>query len=128
MSAVTSGCHGTENMPKGHEIASASSPDGASKAFVWFPELSGLGATVSQPYQVWVQYLRGSKDRRLVFEADRTDGVRLTWKDIGTLEICYAPPSHIYRFLNFFEYAEEKSPGLYQVEILLRKVPKLGDC
>jgi hypothetical protein len=117
-----------DKLPDGHELAAQVSPDRLSRAFVWGPELGGgLGATVSQPYQVWLQSQQGEKQRALILEADKTDGVRLAWKSPGELEICYGP-SQIIRFRNFFVVAERDSPQIYKVEILLRRVSKLGDC
>jgi hypothetical protein len=128
---VLVGCgYGSEKIPKGHEIAAETSPDGYSRAFVWFPKLSGLlGATVSQPYQVWIQYLQGNREQRLIFKADRTEGVKLTWKGPRELEICYGP-ARISEFRNFFDYAEQgwQPRQLYQVEIVLRRVGKLAEC
>jgi hypothetical protein len=116
-----------DRLPTGHEAAAQLSPDGLSRAFVWVPELGGLGATVSQPYQVWLQSQRGEKQQTLIFEADKTDGVRLAWKSPGELEVCYGP-SQIARFRNFFVVADRDSPQIYRVEVLLRRVQKLSDC
>lgn len=125
---VVVGCgYGPEAIPKGREIGTAIAPDGYSRAFVWYPDLTGLGATVSQPYQVWIQYLRGDGQRKLIFEAEETNGVKLTWRTTRQLEICYGP-SHIYKFLSFFEYGERHSQQTYEVEVVLRKMEKLADC
>jgi hypothetical protein len=125
---VSAGCGNRDDKPaKGQEGLSKAAPDGASRAFVWLPQLGGLGATVSQPYQVWIQSLRGDKDTQLVFEADKTDGVQLGWNGPTELEICYIA-AQITRFRNFFVLAAENSPQIYRVEIVLRKVPKLDDC
>jgi hypothetical protein len=114
-----------KELQEGSAVAIQTAPDELSKAFVWLPELGGLGATVSQPYQVWMQ--KGEKQRALIFEADKTDGIRLTWKSSSELEICYKQ-AQITHFLNFFVVAEQDSSQIYQVEIVLRKVQKLSDC
>jgi hypothetical protein len=120
-------------LPTGHEVMSMTAPDGYSRAFVWKPDASG-GATGSQAFQVWIQYLRADKDkmignnvRRLVFENERTNGVKLAWKTPRELEICYGP-SIIFRFLNTFEYYEKHNKQGYEVEIILRKERTLADC
>lgn len=115
-------------FPKGKEIASSSAPDGGSRAVVWAVEtLELLGATNSQVYEVWVQLLTGDKPQELILRADRTEGLKVTWRDSRTLEICYGP-SHITDFRNFFEYGEQHSQKLYQVEISLRRANRLDDC
>jgi hypothetical protein len=117
-----------EQLPKGHEVSSTTSPDGLSRAFVWMPEQSGLlGATESQPYELWVQYLKGEQTRALLLKADRTEGVRVTWKSPRELEVCYGP-SQIYYLHNFFYYGTEQSRQLYSIEVLLRRVSILADC
>jgi len=115
----------TEKLPDGHEITVKTAPDGLSKAFVWLPDLGGFGATVSQPYQVWMQ--KGEEQKVLIFEADKTGGVHLAWKARNELEICYER-AQITHFRNFFVVAEPDLPQIYKVEIVLRKVQKLGDC
>ena len=115
-------------------------PDGLSRAFVWVPKMgSVLGATLSQPYEVWLEgrkgeMVRGMKGqqgemvREMVFQAIRTDGVCLAWRAPRELEICYESGTHIGHFNNLFVVAEEHSPDIYEVEIILRKVQKLSDC
>jgi hypothetical protein len=121
-------CHRDDKLASGHEVLTQAAPDGASRAFVWLPELSGgLGATISQPYQVWMQSLRDNKEMQLVFEADKTAGVHLGWTGSNQLEICYAT-AQIFRFQNFFTVAKEGSPEIYDVDITLKKVPKLEEC
>jgi hypothetical protein len=114
-----------KELQEGRVVAVQTAPDGLSKAFVWLPELGGLGATVSQPYQVWMQ--KGEKQRALIFEADKTDGVRLAWKSPSELAVCYQH-AQITHFINFFVVAEQDSWQIYEVEIVLRKVQKLSDC
>src|SRR5580698_661384 len=81
------GCRSAaDSPPNGHEISAASSPDGLSRAFVWAPELSNaLGATISQSYQVWLQSQRGANPEALIFDGDKTDGVRLMWRNASAL-------------------------------------------
>jgi len=64
----------------------------------------------------------------MVFQAIRTEGVRLAWRAPRELEICYKSGAHIGHFNNFFVVAEEHSREIYSVEITLRKVHKLSDC
>lgn len=116
-----------ESSLKGYEVDAQVAPDQRSKAFIWLPELGGLGATISEPHQVWMQGLQGEKQKSLIFEADKTDGVRLRWTAATELEICYAQ-AQIFHFRNFFVMVEIFSPQIYQVEIILRKAPKLDDC
>lgn len=114
-----------EKLPRGHEVAAQTSPDGLSKAFVWLPELGGLGTTVSQPYQVWIQ--KGEKQKELIFEADKTDWIRIAWKAPSELEICY-DQAQITHFRNLFVVLEQNSSQTYEVEIVLRRVQKFSDC
>lgn len=123
-----SGCGtSTEKLPAGHEASSQSAPSGQSRAFVWVPELGELGATVSQPYQVWMQSLQGEKQETLVWEADKTDGVRVSWKAPDVLEVCYGQAQITY-FRNHFISVGRNSPQIYKAEIVLKKVAKLDDC
>jgi hypothetical protein len=129
VAAVACGCGvQSEALPSGREVTSVMSPDGVSRAFVWIPTTSGfLGATSSEPYQVWIQYLQGEKKQQLVFEAAQTDGISVTWRSVQQLEICYGFSS-VYKFHNLFEHAEQHSQKLYEVEVLLRRADKLTDC
>jgi hypothetical protein len=126
---AVSGC-GTrgEALSAGREIASVASPDGASRLLIWMPERADfLGATSSDVYQVWMQYLQGDKPRKLMFEATKTDGVAVAWLTDRKIEICYGP-TNINKFRNTFVYAEENTSGIYEVEILLRRVDALAMC
>lgn len=117
-----------EKLPAGHEATAQTALDGISRAFVWVPQLSGgLGATVSQPYQVWLQSLQKDKAKSLILEADKTEGMHLAWKAPNRLEICYGDAQITY-FRNFFVVAEEDSPSIYQVEITLKRANKLDEC
>lgn len=116
-----------DKLPAGKEESSQTAPSGLSRAFVWIPALSELGATVSQPYQVWMQSLQGEKLMTLIWEADKTDGVRVSWKTPDVLEICYGK-AQITRFHNYFISVEQNSPQIYEAEIVLKRVAKLGDC
>lgn len=122
------GCGDSSNsLTRGKEVSSAVAPDARSRAFVWYPQQSGLGATNSQPFEVWIKYASGDDKLRRVFSAERTAGVRLKWIDPRTLEICYGP-SYVLKFENFFDHGEQHSQDLYHVEILLRRVSKLTEC
>ena len=133
LTAALVSCGGTSGEPaKGRQLDSATAPDGEGRAFVWLPELGGfLGATQSQPFEVWIQYLKSRKPQSLVFKAIHTAGVRLKWVDARTLEICYGV-SHISYMRNYFDYAEEDwqqhGKSMYSVEVLLKRVPQLADC
>ena len=96
---------------------------------MWLPDRFGpFGATASQPYQVWLQSLQLKQGtRELIYEATRTDGVRLAWKAPTVLEICYAQ-AQITLFRNYFSVAEESPGQIYEVEILLKRALKIGDC
>jgi hypothetical protein len=124
-----SGCSDRHaRAPTGSEQLSTVAPDGSSRAFVWLPESGGyLGATVSPPYQVWLQSSRYKEDESLILAADKTTGLRLYWSGTNELVICYVK-AQISRFRNFFVVAKDSSPEIYSVEVLLRKVAKLDDC
>lgn len=114
-------------VPPGSEVFSALSPDGAFRAKVWIPKLSGgLGATISQSYQVWIQETSGT-DKQLVLEGNKSDGFRLLWTSGGNLEICYAD-AQVYKFKNKYVVASETSRDVRIVEVVLRRVPDLRQC
>lgn len=118
------------SMPNdGKEAIVAASPDAAYKAVVWLPDVEGFGATVSQSVQVWLERSKSSPERRLVFEADKTDGVRLVWTKANELQICY-PEAQISRFNNRYISVERLDglPNAKTVEIILKRVSKLTDC
>jgi len=126
---AVSGCGSRgETLSAGREVAAVSSADGVSRMLVWMPERAGfLGATDSDVYQVWLQYSRGTKPQELMFEATKTDGVAVTWLTDRRVEICYGP-TNINKFSNIFVYAEQSTPGIYKVEIVLRRVDTLAMC
>jgi hypothetical protein len=120
--------HRWEKPEEGTQLASATAPGGASRAFVWQLEMDGLGATVSQPYQVWMQSLHGEPHNKMIFEADKTEGVRLAWKGPRELEICYGA-AQINRFLNYYYVSPVGNSGeMDKVEIRLRRADKLANC
>ncbi len=115
-------------MSTGREVAAVSSPDGVSRMLVWMPERAGfLGATAPDVYQVCIQYSRGTKPLELMFDATKTDCVALTWLTVCRVEICYGP-TNINKLGNLFVYAERSTPGIYKVEIVLRRVDVLTMC
>jgi hypothetical protein len=123
------GCgNDTNRLQEGTQSNSQVAPDGLGRSFIWLPKgTNTLGATNSQPYEVWVENLQGEKSQMLVLKADATDGVAIAWKGARELEICYGP-SHIYYFNNLFDHADQKSRQLYRVEVHLRQVQSLLEC
>ena len=114
---------------KGKEVASLPSPDGIYQAKVWLPELGELGATISQPHQVWLESKKVSGESKLVFEADKTDEIRVKWNTPLELEICYSG-AQISRFKNRF-VSVDRTSGMAEartVEVVLRKVKRPIDC
>lgn len=127
--AVTmAGCSSSlESLPDGRQAQSLIGAVGITRAFVWIPTPSGgLGATISQPYQVWIENKR-LDSKALVVEAYKTDGFRLAWANANTLEVCYAD-ARIYKFLNGVDLATGDSPETVSVEIVLRRVQDLHSC
>lgn len=116
-----------QKLSDGNEVSSQVAPDRFSRAFVWTAETDGLGATISQPYQVWMQSLQGKSQETLILESDKTDGLKLAWAGVDMLEICYAQAQITY-FRNFFVVAEQNSSQIYKVEIILKKVKNFNDC
>lgn len=99
--------HSESTLPNGAEVSSKTAPDGRSRAFVWAPKTSDvLGATNSQPLQVWLQYGKDSAQPSLVLKVDATDGVAISWKGSNELDICFGP-THVYFFNNLFDRADE---------------------
>jgi hypothetical protein len=116
-------------MEQGEEIVSGLSPDESYRARVWLPGLGGLGATVSQPHQVWLENVKGISESRLMFEADKTDEVRVKWRMPLELEICYSDAQVSY-FSNRY-VSVDRTSGIAQartVEIVLRKAKQLNEC
>ena len=116
-------------LKQGKEVVSALSPDQVYRARVWLPELGGLGATVSQPHQVWLENMKVSGESRLMFEADKTDEVRVKWSTPLELEICYSG-AQIHYFSNRY-VSVDRTNGMAQartVEVVLRKTKQLNDC
>jgi hypothetical protein len=129
-------------LPQGKEIASALSPDQTFKAIVWYPTLEGgLGATISQPYQVWIQIEKGKgrgegKDVKTslsqLLAADKGE-VRVKWIEPYLLEICYDQLS-TYEFINRFTDTvgrpsmDELNIKAKEGEVVLRKVKRIDDC
>lgn len=114
-------------LKAGTQVAAALSPDNVYEAKVWLQSLDGLGATISQPHQVWIG--RKSGGSRLVLEADKTDGIRISWRTGRILEICYAD-AQISRFTNRFVDVD-RSRGVTQaetIEITLRREQRLDQC
>ena len=124
-----SGCSGrSSELQPGREIASATAPDGGSRAFLWEPkETGGLGATTSQIYQIWVQRLPEKQERELMLEVDKTSGIKLYWAASGKLELCYEK-AQILAFHNLFDAIKENPPGVYEVEVILKRVDMLNAC
>jgi hypothetical protein len=123
------GCNSSsDQLREGVEISSQMSPDGLSRAFVWAPKTQGtLGATSSQPYQVWIQYQQGDKQASAVMKAAATDGLRLSWVGPRTLQVCYGP-THIFQLDNLFDVADRSTGQLYRVEIVLKRTQSLSEC
>lgn len=117
--------HATAQSP-GRQAAAVASPDKEYVAKIWLPDLDGLGATISQPHQVWVEGKRGS---RLILEADKTDEIRLRWQSARQLEICYAD-AQIHRFSNRFVDVDRSGSitEAQTVEATLRRVKQLDEC
>jgi hypothetical protein len=117
----------SEQLPEGLPGQSITSPDGVTRAFVWIPTLSGgLGATTSQPYQIWIENTRFA-GTVLVAEAYKTDGFRLSWTSEDLLEVCYAD-ARIYKFVSGVDFATEHSRKSKTVEVVLRRVRSLDEC
>ncbi|WP_153067340.1 hypothetical protein [Steroidobacter cummioxidans] len=128
LSLLTGCANGPSEPSKGTEIASVAAPDGFARAFVFVPELAGgLGATISQPYQVWMESLKIGTDKQLMLEADKTDGFHLSWNSAGQLVVCYAD-AQIYKFRNQMVMVVESSPQMHVVEVLLKRADKIEDC
>lgn len=113
-----------ENMERISEISSS---DGRFVAAIVAPRLDGLGATVSQPYQLWITSADG--ESRLMLEADKTNGLKVNWRSPLHLEVCYSE-AQIVQFRNRF-FSISTSAGLPSgrtLEVTLRKVSEDSDC
>ena len=128
IAVVATGCSSSPELrPNGQEAQSLIGPGGGTRVFVWIPTLSGgLGATVSQPYQAWLESKRFAS-KTLVVEAYKTDGLHIAWAAGNILEVCYAD-DRLYTFLKGVDFAAEESPEIVSVEIVLRRVKNLHAC
>lgn len=111
----------------GKQMASAASTDKAYTAKVWLPDLGGLGATVSQPHQVWIQ--NKANESRLMLEADKTDAVKIKWLAERLLEVCYSD-AQISTFRNRFVDVDRtgSTTQVKIVEVTLRRVARFDEC
>lgn len=121
------GCSSSPKQPPAGQVQfDIKSPDDMTRAFVLLPKLGGMGATVSQPHQVWLQDLISGQSA-LVLEADKTAGFDLQWKGKDVIAICYAA-AQINEFHNTFVVANERSPRVREIEIVLNRVKRLSEC
>lgn len=116
----------TEN---GKVILMQRAPDGAHEAIVWTPELEGLGATVSQPYEVYIRRKGIPTSEAIVLVADKTDWIALSWWNNKTLLVCYSD-AKIRQFSNIWQFIEHQNnePSLDEIEIILARVKNKADC
>ena len=77
---------------------------------LWLPLIIGIGCTAC------------GRD-----PPDKTTGFRLAWTGPQELQICYVK-AQISGFRNFFTVATEAMPRVQAIEIILKKVPALGEC
>jgi hypothetical protein len=113
--------------PTGQPVAIVISPDKAYMARIWLPTLDGLGATISQTHQVWLEGRSG--ESRMMLVADKTDQIKLKWLAARLLEVCYSD-AQISGFRNrFVDINRTDSETLIQtVEVWLRRVERINDC
>jgi hypothetical protein len=118
-----------EKVLEGRVLASSVSPSGKMEARYVLPDLGpGLGATISQPYQVQLRSLHPEAgETMLIMGGDQTSGLRLKWRN-NDLEICYSE-ARILRFRNKFDiFSRDHKTQLDELEIVLHKVNKLDEC
>jgi hypothetical protein len=117
----------TEPSPQGSQTLTVNSTDSRYRAAVVLPSLDGLGATISQPHQVWISASDGGS--RLMLEADKTDGIHIQWKTAHQLEICYRD-AQIHKFSNRFVdiLRDGELPKVRMLEVVLRRVQRLDEC
>lgn len=116
-------------LGKGRERQRTDSPDGAYSAFLCIPTLDGLGATISQPYQLWLEKRGVDGTRQLAFVADNTDGFQLSWRTPTVLLVCYERAS-IYQFRNRIVTIRrgQDVPGIFEAEVVLHKARATDEC
>lgn len=115
---------------EGKVIESKISPNGMVEAVVSAVDNGdgGLGATMSQAYQVYLRTKRpGLKDIQVVLAAQRTEGFRLHWAMDSRLIVCHAT-AHIFRIDNRFYVSGKDHVASDDVEVVLRRVEKLEEC
>jgi len=111
----------------GKQAALVISPDKTYVAKIWLPDLGGLGATISQPHQVWIA--SRASESRLMLEADKTNEIKVKWLGMRLLEVCYSD-AQISTFHNRF-IDVNRTDGITQVktvEVKLRRVERLDEC
>lgn len=118
------------SMPTGEEKMRQVSRDGLHVAILLLPRKDGaMGATISQPYQVWIQALIGAQEKRVILRADRTNWIAFSWLSNSMLLVCYKD-AQVNFFRNNFVIASKVSDTvvLDKVEVELRKVSSDGVC
>ncbi len=124
---LITGCDRAEELKKGETVEVRISPDEKVRAFVWMPKLTGeLGATVSQPYQVWIEF-KDDQVKKLMLEGDKTSPFKIHWINSEQLQICYSN-AKIYKFRNRYAIASEHSEDIHEVEVILHRVGDLKEC
>jgi hypothetical protein len=113
----------------GRETFSKPSADRRLIASVFTPDIQGLGATISQPLQVWIRDNSVQNSMRLVLSATRAPFLALRWKDNSTLEVCFEK-ANIDEFTNsyFSTDRDTKKNVDVTVEIILKRVRDRVDC
>ena len=101
--------------------------DDAFTVKIWSLKLDGLGATISQPYQVWIESKAGKQE--LILEADKTDGIHAKWLNNRLVELCYSE-AQITKFRNRFVDVDRASREKIAetVEFRLRNVKDAAEC
>lgn len=129
--ACLSGCDMTlDEVQDGRLVESKVSPNDMVQAVVSAVNMPGpsYGATMTQPYQVYLRSRRGNNHApRVILAAQRTQGMRVRWASSEMLFICYVD-GHIFEFKNRFAVDRKNQPPLDPVEIVLRRVEKLDQC
>lgn len=120
---------GDHAPPRGKEHVRKVAPDRLHVAFLWLPAREGMGATYSQQYQVWIEQLHGSREKRIVLSADKTNWIGISWATSSQLHVCYMG-AQISAFRNHFTVVVRSGDVtiLDDLEVVLRKVISEAEC
>jgi hypothetical protein len=111
---LLSGCAPEESQLQGDVVQSIVSPDGNVVASV---TKTGMGATVSFVYRVYLRQARSNSNSELL-RADNVSDVRVTWESNRQMAISM-PCGRVFAFVNFFDVLDRDGALLSRIGVKL---------